>query len=220
MNDPIIEQRRGAGAAFGLLVGAGVGAAGALALALFMYTLINASEMRLNDGDHIQMLDFVRLKREEAAQRKDRKPERPQQEKPPEIPPDMNQDSSSSGETLAVTAPSGGGPGDLDIGRGGLGLGTGDGEYLPIVKVAPVYPRRAQQRGLSGECMVRYTVTTAGTVKDVEVLEDRCTDPVFYKASVEAARRFKYKPRVIDGVAIEVIGVYNNFTYELDGQRN
>ncbi len=211
--------RGGFKSATGLLLGAAVGASGALLLALFMSTLISATEMSLTDKDKIQLLDFVRLKREEAAQRKDRKPERPRQEQPPEIPPPMSQDASASGDTLAVTAPSGLDSGDLGIGRGGLGFGAGEGEYLPIVKVAPAYPRRAAVIGLEGNCMVRYTVTTAGTVKDVEVIEDRCTNPVFYKPSVEAALRFKYKPRVIDGTAIEVIGVYNNFHYELDQQR-
>ena len=33
---------------------------------------------------------------------------------------------------------------------GGVGFGITDGEYLPIVKVAPVYPARALNRGLEG----------------------------------------------------------------------
>ena len=39
---------------------------------------------------------------------------------------------------------------------------------------------------------------------------------VFEKASVKAATKFKYKPRVVDGEAIEVAGVQNKFTYELE----
>ena len=60
---------------------------------------------------------------------------------------------------------------------------------------------------------MRYTVTATGTVKDVEVIKDRCTASVFYRPSVDAAQRFKYKPRVIDGEAVEVSGVYNMFYY-------
>jgi hypothetical protein len=37
-----------------------------------------------------------------------------------------------------------------------LGIG-GDGEYLPIVKVAPVYPRRALERGITGDLPGRPT---------------------------------------------------------------
>jgi protein TonB len=39
---------------------------------------------------------------------------------------------------------------------------------------------------------------------------------VFERASVKAAEKFKYKPRVVDGEAIEVAGVQNKFTYELE----
>ena len=33
---------------------------------------------------------------------------------------------------------------------------------------------------------------------------------------IDAALKFKYKPRVVDGQAIEVPGVQNKFTYELE----
>ena len=39
---------------------------------------------------------------------------------------------------------------------------------------------------------------------------------VFERASVKAAEKFKYKPRVVDGEPIEVAGVQNKFTYELE----
>jgi protein TonB len=47
------------------------------------------------------------------------------------------------------------------------------------------------------------------------VIEDQCTSSLFYRASVQAALKFKYKPRVVDGQAIEVPGVQNKFTYEI-----
>lgn len=190
-----------------LLAAAGV----ALLLAWFMYFLTHSSELRLNDSDRVQMLDFVRLKRNETTARKDRRPDRPEPQEAPEVPP-MEASSNAGGEVLAVSAPSA--PLDgLDIGRGGLGLG-GDGEYLPIVKVAPVYPRRALERGITGQCLVSYTVTTSGTVRDVSVIEEYCDDPLFRRPSIEAALRFKYKPRVIDGTPVEVTDVYNMFHYE------
>jgi len=39
------------------------------------------------------------------------------------------------------------------------GMSSGDGEYLPIVKVAPIYPRRAQTRGITGYCIVAVSYT-------------------------------------------------------------
>jgi protein TonB len=194
----------------------GLGAS--LGFAWFMYTLIHASEMRLSEVSNTQLLDFVRMKRSEAVQRKDRKPERPQVNEVPDAPPRADQ-SSSSGEQLAVSidAPI---SAAADMGLdAGLGMVGGDGDYLPIVKVAPLYPRRALSRGIEGECLVRYSVTTAGTVKDVEVIAEECADEVFHRPSIEAAKRFKYKPRVVDGVAIEVRGVLNRFYFEREMAR-
>ncbi len=99
-----------------------------------------------------------------------------------------------------------------------IGTGTmaqGDGEYLPIVKVAPIYPRRAQTRGISGYCIVEYTVTTSGAIRDPRAVDCQPSG-VFDKASVKASLKFKYKPRVVDGEPIEVAGVRNKFTYELE----
>jgi protein TonB len=187
------------------------GAAIALFMAWFMHYLIQSSDLTLGNADRVQMLDFVRLKREEAVERKDRKPQKPKLEEAPEVPPMPKSNADASGQLLAISAM----PTDtsIDIGRGGIGFGAGEGDYLPIVKVAPIFPQRALAAGIFGTCLVRYTVTNAGTVKDVEVLKDECTSRMFFRSSIEAAKRFKYKPRVIDGVAVEVHGVMNRFFY-------
>ena len=115
-------------------------------------------------------------------------------------------------EKIAISAV----PVETDIEMsGGFSLGVGEGDYLPIVKVAPIYPARALQRGLEGFCVVMYTVTSLGTIRDPVVMEDQCTSSLFHRASVQAALKFKYKPRVIDGEAVEVPGVQNKFTYEI-----
>jgi len=90
---------------------------------------------------------------------------------------------------------------------------TGDGEYLPIVKVAAKYPSRALSRGTEGYCVVAYTVTTTGETSDI--VEADCPQKVFLKASIKAASKFKYKPKVIDGQPIAVPGVRNRFIFEL-----
>jgi protein TonB len=103
----------------------------------------------------------------------------------------------------------------IDVSISSTGMSAGDGEYLPIVKVAPIYPRRAQTRGISGYCIVEYTVTASGAIRDPKAVECEPAG-VFEKASVKASLKFKYKPRVVDGEAIEVGGVQNKFTYELE----
>lgn len=101
---------------------------------------------------------------------------------------------------------------DLDI---GAGLQASDGEYLPIVKVAPQYPRRALTRGIEGYVIIQYTVTKQGTTRDGIVVEAQ-PEKIFDKAALKSASRYKYKPRVINGRAVEVPGVRTRITFEID----
>lgn len=90
------------------------------------------------------------------------------------------------------------------------------GDYLPLVKIAPDYPLGAQQKGISGYCVIEYTVSKTGAVLDPQVVEGACEHARFFaEPSIEAAKQFKYAPHLIDGEAVEVEGVQNKFTYEL-----
>ncbi|MEL0153949.1 MAG: energy transducer TonB [Halieaceae bacterium] len=140
-------------------------------------------------------------------------------EDPDEPPPDMepldfDMDVDMNSANMAPTVA-------MNVSINATGLSSGDGEYLPIVKVAPIYPRRAQTRGITGFCIVTYTVTTTGAIRDPYVENETDCSPkgIFERASIKAALKFKYKPRVVDGEAIEVAGVQNKFTYELEGGR-
>ena len=215
MQPRILDQLEDRRYAVRLLLLSAAGAVGAMLLTWFMYELIHSSQQRLDETERAHLVDFVRLQREEASVRKQRRAERPVSTEAPPAPVAAQTDTQQTDSVLAVSDTvdiSGLG---TDINIGGLGFDSSDGEYLPIVKIAPIYPRRAQFMDMEGECVVEYTVTTAGTTRDVRVIEDLCTDRVFYKSSIEAAKKFKYKPRIIDGEAVEVHRVRNRFIYEL-----
>jgi len=196
--------------AIGLVVALGV----TLSLFWVMQYLIATADRSLNEDSAGTMLDFVRVKRDESIERRQRKPEKPPPpQAPPPQPPTPQLDSlNPNAEKIAISAV----PVETDIEMtGGFSLGVGEGDYLPIVKVAPIYPNRALTRGIEGYCVVQYTVTSLGTTKDPVVIEDQCTSSLFHRASVNAALKFKYKPRILDGQAVEVPGVQNKFTYEI-----
>ena len=132
---------------------------------------------------------------------------------PEEPPPDLEPIEFDTDVDMGVvnTAPTTG----VSLKLSSSGMSSGDGEYLPIVKVAPIYPRRAQTRGISGYCIVEYTVTKTGSIRDPKPVDCQPSG-IFERASVKAATKFKYKPRVVDGEPIEVAGVQNKFTYELE----
>lgn len=116
----------------------------------------------------------------------------------------------------------------LNIQRANLDLDTGlqlsnatisatDGDYLPLVAIAPQYPTRAAQRGITGWCLVSFTVDGQGNVAaDTIIVVDAEPPNIFNRSSERAAARFKFQPRVIDGVGVSVPGVQYLFTYVLE----
>ncbi|MGQ7959713.1 energy transducer TonB [Pseudomonas sp. SP16.1] len=87
-------------------------------------------------------------------------------------------------------------------------------EFLPIAKQAPAYPQRALDKGLEGQCTVRYRVNEQGRVENPEAEPD--CHPLFVHPSLNAAKRFRYQPRVVDGRAVAVANVRNTFTYRIE----
>jgi len=196
--------------------------AGSLALTmtfllfLGMQALIAGGNDVMTEPAKGNVLDFIRLKQEEAVVKKERKPQKPAKPKepPPQMtPPQMQQANPNANVVKSSFAA------DIQEGSGllgGLSLDSGDGDYLPIVKVAAVYPRRAQSRGIEGFVIVEFVVTKTGAVSQAVVVTAK-PEGVFDRAALDAVAKFKYKPRVVDGVAMEVAGVQNRITFEIDG---
>jgi protein TonB len=89
-----------------------------------------------------------------------------------------------------------------------------DGPLVSVIKVRPNYPVAAISKGLQGFVTVQFDVTANGTVGNVFVVES--SHNVFESAAIEAAYRFRYKPRIINGVPQETHGLQNRFVFELD----
>lgn len=189
----------------------GLGAAVTFGLLFLMQMLIASGRGMNDDAERFEITDFVRVEREQRVEREENKPEKPPEpEEMPDMPnPDQNTDFDSS-LSVSMAAPNV----NANVELGGLGFGVSDGEYLPIVKVAPVYPSRAASRGLEGYVIVEFTVTETGATRDIFVVES--TSSLFERAAVDAAAKFKYKPRVIDGNPVAVAGVRNKITFQLE----
>jgi protein TonB len=197
-----------------MLIGFAVGLVITLFLFWFMQYMIETADGALDDSKRGALVDFVRVQRDETIERRQPKPKKPPPpDAPPPQPPTPQLDNlDPTAEKIGIQAA----PVQTDIEMtGGFSLGVGEGDYLPIVKVAPIYPQRALSRGVEGFCTVEYTVTRQGTIRDPFVVPGQCTSSLFERASIQAALKFKYKPRILDGQAVEVPGVQNRFTYEI-----
>jgi protein TonB len=69
-------------------------------------------------------------------------------------------------------------------------------------RVEPIYPAFARQTHREGTVELRATISTDGTVKDLQVLSG---DPVLAFAARDAVAQWRFRPTLLNGVAVEVI---------------
>ena len=176
-----------------------------------MQWLIASNQVGLMDEGERIRVEMAQVRDIQEVREIERKPESPTEV---EAAPDMTIDMSTSvdnvgggveiGATAMEVAP---------IAATGGGFSATDGEYLPIVRVNPTYPARAQENGVEGYVVVIFTVTAEGTTSDVQVVES--SHKMFERNAVKAALKYKYKPRVVDGEPIPVTGVRVRIEFQL-----
>ena len=184
------------------------------ALFFTMRVLIESGDATIEDSPERRVLEFVEVERDQSVEKKQRKPKKPP--KPEQPPPEMEQPQMEQTDMINTDASMSFAANiAADNGlKNGMSLDASDGEYLPIVKVAPIYPRRALSRGIEGYVIVEFTVTPQGTVVSPEVVEAE-PEGIFERAAMDAAKKFKYKPRMVDGKAVSVPGVQNQITFKM-----
>lgn len=93
-------------------------------------------------------------------------------------------------------------------------IGLSEGDFQPLRKFAPAYPRAQANNGTEGYVIVKFTITRMGSVENVTVVES--TNRAFERPSIRAVEKYKYKPRVIDGIAVEVQDVMEKISFEME----
>ncbi len=183
-----------------------------MGLLFLMQTLIETGEAAIQKTVAFGFVDFIRVRRDERVETRTVKPKKIMPEEMPEMldPRDTNEQADA-----IVIAYSMAGPASDKMNLAGLigDFGSPDGEFVPLVRVLPIYPRRAQQQGIEGWVMVEFTITETGTVTDIRVLESSL--PIFEASAVRAVEKFKYRPRIVNGQPVAVTGVMHKVTYEI-----
>ena len=201
-----------------------VGAIGAslvvtAALILFMQQMITNGEFEITPRSVVR-LEIPNMALTPPAPRPVRKPPPPpiEVEVQPTVPAISDPVPSHIRTVMALRPPQG--PVSIErpvFARDGYQTQHGDGDdpgnMLPVMRAAPMYPHAAELRELEGSVLVEFTVTPTGTVEDVQVIES--THPIFNKSAIDAASRFRYQPRLVDGAAIAVAGVRTEFDFQL-----
>lgn len=106
--------------------------------------------------------------------------------------------------------------GPIAIGRNGQHFGGGgsDGDATPLVRVTPQYPVHLQARNVEGWVRVRFNIAADGTVRDARVVDSQPQD--FDAAALAAVSRWRYRPRVEGGTAVERVGFETILRFELE----
>ncbi len=178
-------------------------------LLMLMRAVIANPQASVDEGVEGHVVELVQVLEDQDVMVEDRLPEPPPppDEPPPELPPPSVDSTVSVGIDIgAVQVQT-----KVDLGNAGF---SRDGEYLPIMKVQPIYPRRALSRGLEGFVLLEFVVTETGSVRDPVVI-DAQPPGIFNRAAIQAALKFKYKPKMVDGKPVAVSGVRNKITFEL-----
>ncbi|MEW6166372.1 MAG: energy transducer TonB [Pseudomonadota bacterium] len=186
-----------------------------VAFALFwvMHLLILGRDVGPRKDTSGAVIDFVRLKRETELETRTRsKPEKPPPPKQP--PPPQMKIQAQANPDMAPTPfnlPNLNLPTSI---TGGPFLGTfaagdiqGDAELIPLVRIAPQYPRQALRDGIEGEVTLEITVGPDGTVKSARVKSAKPRG-YFESSAVSAAYKGRFRPKVVDGQPQETTGVY------------
>jgi protein TonB len=192
-----------------LLISALVAVAITFGLFLLMYKLISLGGRERAELDAIAGIHFGPIElQDEIVTRDRRKPEPPPPPKNPPPPPKMQV---ASMEQQKQVLPRMDMP-ELDVplaGGTGFFLGTfeqvdrtAEGDIIPVVVIRPMYPREAAMNGTQGWVKVEFTITEAGTVRNPRVV-DASPPRIFNREAIRAILKWKFKPRVIDGTAVE-----------------
>ena len=196
------------------VIGFAVGAIVTIGLFFLMQTFISNDRASLSEGTNIRFVEFVRVIEDVQPTQRQREIDPPQ---PHEIPPTpVLPTDYDRGERIPWDQTNYGSVAKPRV-TPDIGAHVPDGEYLPISKVEPLYPKRAAERGIEGEVILEFTVNETGSVKDPVVIE---SDPpgIFDRAAIQAVLKFKYRPRVIDGQAIRVEGVKHRIVFNLEDE--
>lgn len=179
-------------------------------LYLVMHALVSQAANNNRAGDELPPIDFTKVKLDEEIQERSRRiPKKPPPPKEPPPPPKLNV---QQNQQVVNNMPTPNIP-NLDLGVGGAGPFLGavgqvnmseEGGVIPIVRIAPQYPRKALMAKIEGWVKVKFTITPTGTVSNPEVVDAK-PRRIFDREAIRAILKFKFKPKIVDGVGVEQV---------------
>lgn len=190
-----------------------------MALFSFMAWMVDNSQRKATDATEALSFNMVMVENEQQTQRRQRSlPEPPEK---PEVLPQTEVTRSTSSveqakpmsslqpmgldtavEGVAVSAPQ----------FGGFGVTQ---QVMPLYRVEPRYPPRAQKRRLEGTVVLSFTIDASGRTTDIKVVSAN-PEGVFEREAIRALTKWKYQPQMVDGEGVAQPGQTVNIEFKMD----
>lgn len=180
-------------------------------LLLLMRAAMANSDAAVEIGVQGHVVELVQVREDQPVQPLELQPDPPlppEEEPPPLPPPPVDAKYTVRTPIGPVNVPQ-----RVKLSRGGFS--EQDGEYLPIMKVNAAYPPRLLARGVEGYVLLEFVVTETGNVRDPVVIESQ-PPGAFDRAAIAAALKFKYKPKMVNGMPMAVAGVRNLIKFAIE----
>lgn len=98
------------------------------------------------------------------------------------------------------------------LGKGGA---MNDGEAIPLMITEPRWPRKALMEGIEGYVRLCFTIQPDGKATEVRV-KDSNPRRLFDRTAQRAVYKWKFKPQVVDGVAVEQKNMCYTMEFKLE----
>ena len=194
-----------------------LGAAVTFALFSFMAFLVSSGDRTKEEALENIIVEVNTTPPKSAAERRQRVP--PPPPPPPKTPPKPEApepEASNNTGGLSFNMP-GVQLAGANAGMSAPGAGFGrDGDATPIVRIEPKYPIQAARDGKEGWVILSFTINQIGGVEDVTVI-DAQPKRIFDKEAKRALRKWKYKPKVVDGKAMKQPGLTVQLDFNMSG---
>ncbi|MGH8443001.1 MAG: energy transducer TonB [Nevskiaceae bacterium] len=182
-----------------------------VAFAMFwsMHLLIAGGKYAAESGPTLATVDFVRIKKDsELKERERQKPVKPPPPKDPPPPPKMKVETPPpDAPPMPFAMPKLNLPTNISGGPflGPQGDMSGYSDLIPMVRIQPQYPRQALRDGIAGFVVFDVVVNPDGTVKSARPIQAQPRG-IFEAAAMQAIMKWKFRPKVEDGKAMESRG--------------
>ena len=175
---------------------------------LLLAYIVKPSSESLKNEKTFRVVDFIRLKKDTSLKEKTRTiPDRPEPPKKPP-PPDLvtpELQAPPQAPNLDIEFPDIAVPTDFKGAFLGPQNAGGNSQVIPLVRINPQYPRNELLAGVEGWVKVRFTVAPYGSVSSPKVIQSK-PPRVFDTAALRAIKKWKFKPKVVNGIAVQQDG--------------